>query len=230
MSLFPRTASLHEPAPDFTEECGLSLVDPKIADRFLLEQKLPAISAYASFETYCETSHMWCFGLVQSWLRLEIVPTPDAIVLDRDLRLIASSIYQLGITPGQDRWIIDPLSSGCILGHETPENWTRYHACYAYCLEVEARKDYISRLVKQAGGRIVRIKTDELSTWQGILRLKSELSLRVPRPAQLYTYLFLKKTKVNTKSSFKTNLAIPELSFEEMTRCENEVKAAVCLK
>lgn len=227
MSLFPRMASLHEPQPDFTQQSASAQVDTSIADDFLRAQKLPAIGQYASFETYCETSHMWCFGLAQSWLRLNLSPRLDAIILDRDLRLIATSIHRLGITPGKDPWILDPLASGCLLTHDSTESWGNYHRCYAYCLEVEARKAWLSQRLTEAGGRITRISLPKLSTWKGLLQLRRDLGLPFPRPRQLYAFLFLQRIQINAKTAVKDDLGIPAPDKEYMARCEAEVKDAM---
>lgn len=227
MSLFPGAAVYHEPQPDFTDRSFAAQGDRRIASNFLLQTKLPAISRYSSYEAYIETSHMWCAGLAQAWIELGIRPSLDAIVLDRPIHLIASSMYSLGITPGVDPWYLDPLGPDCLLKYKTTGNWNRYHKCYAYCLEIEARKNYLAQLLRDHGGRAVRINLCDLPTWKGLLLLRRGLSLRLPALPQLYTFCFLKRQKLNEQKYVKDAVGAKRLCLEEMRSFRHEVESSV---
>lgn len=223
LGLFTDIASLHEPQPDFTAESAAAQYDPGIAEKFVLQKKIPALSRFADFRHYAETSHMWCAGVAEAWISLGITPVIDAIVLNRDTSLIARSMYELGIVPGVDPWYFDPLASRCLLEHSGHDNWGNYHRCYAYCLEIEARKRHLGRLISAAGGRVVSFHLEELSTWRGLFRLRKELDLPRLRANRIYSFCFLKRMKVNNQSYVKRTVSALSLGSETVREFEEQV-------
>ncbi len=227
MSLFPGTAVYHEPQPDFTDRSLAAQGDNRIALNFLLEAKLPAIGRASVSQAYIETSHMWCAGLAKAWIELAIRPSLNAIILDRPINLIAKSMYSLGITPGLDPWYLDPTGPDCLLKYKTTANWNCYHKCYAYCLEIEARKKHLAQLLQEHGGRTVRINLGDLPTWRGLLSLQRGLSLRLPALPQLYTFCFLKRQKLNEQKYVKDAVGAIKMCPEEMLSFGHEVESSV---
>lgn len=227
MSLFSETASLHEPHPNFTQHSLIAQHDQNVAKTFLITEKLPAIASYRSYETYVETSHMWCSGLADAWLDLNLSPSLEAIILDRPVRAIARSIYELGMTPGETPWYIDPLAPSCLLKFPTAKKWGRYAKCYAYCLEIEARKAQTHRRLRENKRNVVRIDVSELHTWAGIFKLKNQLRLRGPTPSKLYTFCFLKRRVLNTQKYVKKSARVSPLSQQEMQSIEEDVQGAL---
>jgi hypothetical protein len=72
--------------------------DYSIAERFLLERKLPFIRN-TSTRTYLETSHLVCKGFLEPLIYHGLIP--DLIILNRDKFSVATSLYQLGTVPSR---------------------------------------------------------------------------------------------------------------------------------
>ena len=60
----PGICCLHEPDPQFYTVMRAVQTDPGLAERFLLEQKLPAIRSFPE-PVYFETSHLACKGFLE---------------------------------------------------------------------------------------------------------------------------------------------------------------------
>jgi len=227
MSLYGSVACYHEPQPDFTQESLQTQTDQAIAKRFLVEKKLPALAEHREAKVYIETSHMWCAGLAEAWCELDVKPALDAVILDRPIHLIALSLYNLGITPGEDPWYLDPLAGSCLLKYSETGNWGRYHKCYAYCLEIEARKHALAKLLRGKGGRVTRISISEVPTWKGFFRIRRDLELPWPSWDQLYTFLFLKKQRLNTQEYVKSSVAAEVLDVRRISVFQGEVSKSL---
>lgn len=223
MSLYGSVASYHEPQPDFTQESLQAQIDREVAKRFLVDKKLPALTHHREATAYIETSHMWCAGLAEAWCELDLSPALDAVILDRPIHLIALSLYNLGITPGEDPWYLDPLAESCLLKYSRAVNWGRYQKCFAYCMEIEARKRALAELLRGKGGRVTRISISEVPTWKGFFRIRKHLELPMPSLGQIYTFSFLKKQRVNTQEYVKAAIAAEGLDEQQTKVFEREV-------
>jgi hypothetical protein len=223
LGLFDRAASLHEPEPNFAKEMLPAQTDPQVAIDFLRDKKLPAIKKFSDHSLYAETSHMWCFGLLEAWLGEDIRPVPDLVILDRPLRKIASSMHALGLVPGQNNWYVNPFGPGALTKWRDGRSWNNYQKAYAYCLEIEERKKRFAGLVRQQGGKVSRTTAIELSTWKGLFRLKKELGLPRLRLPQLYRFAFLKGQRLNNQNYAKKEVRPEALDETQLETWETEL-------
>jgi hypothetical protein len=214
----------HEPEPNFLQEMQAAQADFMIAKKFLEEKKLPQLSSRKT-EILAEISHLWCKGLLQSWLLRDDLPVPDVVVLDRNLRSVALSILRLETTPerthGGREWYIGPSAASAILKVKEWENWNNYQFCYWYAMEVEARKATLGNWIKSRGGRVCRIDITDLRKWKGIQRLIGELELPKPGLKKIYTLMWLLRKKSNTQGSEKMDGC--KFSNEQLLDWENAV-------
>ena len=90
----------HEPAPRFDALMRDVQFAPDLATRFWRAVKLPAI-AKVEEPVYVETSHLFCKGFLEPLIGLG---TPfDIVILRRDKRAIARSLWRNGSVPGRSR-------------------------------------------------------------------------------------------------------------------------------
>jgi len=204
LGLLPGVASLHEPEPNFVAEMRDAQDDPCIATEFLFQKKIPALAAITQ-KYYAEISSLWCKGLLQAWLSEPTLPVPDLILLDRDLRRIALSIFRLELTPERTHngreWYLGPSAKTALLKVGDFEKWTDYQLCYWYALEVEARKLVLGNLAAVKGGRVVRVDIEKLRSFRRLYRLVDALDLPRPGPRELYSFLWLLGKKSNSQGS-----------------------------
>lgn len=223
---YPGVASFHEPKPNFAGQLSAFHEDHAFALDFLKREKIPAMQRFSQFPVYVETSHLWCQGPLQAWLGAGIEPCPDIILLDRPLRAVSKSLFELGTIPGRSKaglkWCLDPMSEQNLLYWSRAGDWTDYQLCYAYCLEIEERKNAVASAVLEAGRRLARTSAEELSTWRGFLSLGKDLGLARPSLRCLYNYAFLKSIKPNAQKSAKRTLPFDDrrigLEEEEILR------------
>lgn len=218
---YPGVASFHEPEPNFGGQLPAFHEDRAFALEFLTREKIPVMQRFGDFPVYAETSHLWCQGPLQAWIDAGIRPFPDVIFLDRPLRAVSKSLVGLGTVPGRSKaglkWCLDPLGECNLLRWSRTVEWTDYQLCFAYCLEIEERKNAISAAVVKAGKKLTRTSAKELSTWRGFLRLGKQLGLARPSLRCLYSYAFLKSNKHNAQKFAKQKLSFDDdqLGLEE---------------
>ena len=204
LGLLPGVASLHEPEPNFVPEMRGAQEDPRIAAEFLFQKKIPALAAI-SHKYYAEISSMWCKGLLQAWLAEATLPVPDLILLDRDLRSIALSIFRLDLTPERTHngreWYLGPSAKTALLKVGDFQNWSDYQLCYWYALEIEARKLSLGTLASVKGGRVVRVDIEKLRSLRTLYSLVRALDLPRPRLREIYSLMWLLRMKSNTQGS-----------------------------
>lgn len=206
LGLLPGVSSLHEPEPNFVAEMRAAQDDPRIATDFLLQKKIPALAAI-THKYYAEISNLWCKGLLQAWLAEATLPVPDLILLDRDLRQIALSIFRLETTPerthGGREWYLGPSCRTALLKVGGFEKWSDYQLCYWHALEVEARKLVLGKLAAVKGGRVIRVDIADLRTIRSLYSLVNALDLPRPGLRGIYSFLWLLRNKSNTQGSEK---------------------------
>jgi len=204
LGLLPGVASLHEPAPNFVPEMRGAQDDPRIATEFLFQKKIPALAAI-THKYYAEISSLWCKGLLQAWLAEPSLPVPDLILLDRDLRRIALSIFRLETTPerthGGRKWYLGPSAKTALLKVGDTQKWSDYQLCYWYALEIEARKLVLGNLAAVKGGRVVRVDIEKLRSFRSLYSLVDALDLPRPGLREMYSFLWLLRGKSNTQGS-----------------------------
>src|ERR1700730_6628026 len=118
----PGVYSDHEPEPKFSDVMRSAQYDAKIACRFLLSQKLPAIRRCAR-PTYVETSHLACKGFIEPLIENGCLP--DLIVLKRDPFLASTSLYLIGAVPARtplgNQFLLRPDDPGVLALEGWPE-------------------------------------------------------------------------------------------------------------
>ncbi|MBJ7392294.1 MAG: hypothetical protein JHC85_12050 [Chthoniobacterales bacterium] len=206
LGLLPGVAALHEPEPNFVPEMLSAQEDPRVATEFLYKKKIPALAAIPQ-KYYAEISSLWCKGLLQAWLAEPSLPVPDLILLDRDLRRIALSIFRLELTPERTHngreWYLGPSAKTALLKVGDFQKWSDYQLCYCYALEVEARKLVLGKLAAVRGGRVVRVGIEKLRSLRNLYSLVRALDLPRPGPREIYSLLWLLRKKTNSQGSEK---------------------------
>ncbi len=174
-----------------------------VAERFLLEQKLPAIRA-VSEPVYFETSHLACKGFLEP-LMAHGVPL-DLVILRRDPVLVATSLYLLGTVPGRTplglQFLLSPADPGVL----PLANWQDLHdwaLCYWYCLEIERRAQVYKQRLAGLGGRLLETSVGMLKTDRGLGELLAFLDLEATALAN-QGLLDRRKEVVNDKSEHKS--------------------------
>lgn len=226
LGLFNGVASLHEPEPNFSDQMRLAQKDPAIALKFLKERKIPEIQKIRH-SYYAEVTSMWCKGLLRAWLSDPELPVPDLIILDRNLRDIALSLFRLQLTPERTHngreWYIGPTAETAILSVSDWEAWSDYQICYWYALEIEARKVLLGNLVLSKGGRVYRTNIEALSKIFNIRNLAKAMDLPQPSLSQWKQMLWLLRRRTNTQGSEKWDSPFDSgqlLAWEEEVICK----------
>ena len=164
----PGLCCLHEPDPQFYTVLRAAQSDPSVAERFLCEQKLPAIRSVPE-PVYFETSHLACKGFLEP-LMAHGVPL-DLVILRRDPVLVATSLFLLGTVPGRTQLGLQFLLSPSDPGVLPLENWQELHdwaLCYWYCLEIERRAQVYKERLAGLGGRLLETSVGILKTDKGL--------------------------------------------------------------
>jgi hypothetical protein len=164
----PGICCLHEPDPQFYTVMRAAQTDPGVAERFLLEQKLPAIRSFPE-PVYFETSHLACKGFLEP-LMARGVPF-DLMILRRDPVLVATSLYLLGTVPARTQLGLQFLLSPADPGVLPLDNWQELHdwaLCYWYCLEIERRAQAYKERLAGLGGRLLETSVGIMKTDRGL--------------------------------------------------------------
>jgi hypothetical protein len=164
----PGICCLHEPDPQFYTVMRAVQTDPGVAERFLLEQKFPAIRDVRE-PVYFETSHLACKGFLEP-LMAHGVPF-DLMILRRDPVLVANSLYLLSTVPARTQmgqlFLLSPDDPGVL----PLDNWQELHdwaLCYWYCLEIERRAQVYKARLAELGGRLLETSVGILKTDRGL--------------------------------------------------------------
>jgi hypothetical protein len=177
LELIPDSISLHEPEPAFQRYLRQVQSDPRVADEFLLRSKLPFIADLPT-RVYIETSHVVSKGFLGPLINLGLVPS--LILLRRPPRKIAVSYLERYTVPGRTKYglefLIHPGDPG-VLPLRGWRRMTDYQLCFWYALEMERRQAYYGALVRELGGAVVDIATEELSDPDRFLDLVHALGL-----------------------------------------------------
>lgn len=211
MGYVPRLTVFHEEKEhSFHHYLRAAQTDRSVAERFLLEEKLPFIAA-SQEPAYFEASHLFCKGFFEPMHEWGL--TPDLVILTRDIRDISASLYQLGTIPGRtEKALTFYLSPEDPSVHPVPEwkSWTDYQLCYWYCLEIQRRAAVYENMALAVGAKVVRIDLSELKQWKCYKAMLKGLGL--PLPGLLDRLRFVKNAnrKAGDFSVAKQSIAIPE--------------------
>ncbi len=223
LSLLKKVNVFHEATPHFYEVMRKAQSDPSIAVAFWKEKKLPFINACAE-QIYIETSHYTCKGFLEPLIYGNIIPA--LIILRRDIRATAKSLYQLNTIPGKNtNAYLSPIDPGVLKIREW-EKLNDYQLCYWYCLEIKRRQDYYERLILQNAGRVSKIDLEELISGKGVFKIVKELQLPGLSSVGYMKYLYRKiyPLKTNQKKGQKKRLFDREFDFEHF---EKEVESLI---
>lgn len=211
LSLLRRTVSLHEPDPSFSTVFRRAQSCAGLARDFMEREKLPSIRhRLRGHHVYIETSHVFCKGFLEPTLELLPAESVGLILLDREHRSVASSLQALNTVPGRTEkgmaWYLSPSDPTCLTRVDRWKELNDYQLCYWYCLEIEARKEYYSRLIQKLGGRYYRTNIELLQSFAGLMSLQDSLELPGISALGTLKYFRLRRTKLNTKSGRKLSL------------------------
>ena len=178
LSIISKVDSFHEPEPKFSECFPEIKKDKDLAQKFWIENKLPAILQQKN-KIYIETSHLFSKGFIEPLIDLGIIP--DIFILTRNLRNVAKSLYQLDTIPGKTEtgknWYISPDDKNIFLKLDNYKNYNDYQLCYWYALENIERQNYYKKQFEYLGAKIIGITFEELTSIFNIKRFVSCLSL-----------------------------------------------------
>jgi hypothetical protein len=173
LETIPGVIAKHEPVPRFSDVRNRSV--DRIRE-FWTREKLPVIRGLPG-NVYVETSHVFKL-FADSLLDLGIVP--DVIVLWREPRDVALSLWRRQSIPGRTRrgreFLIDPRGRLKQWG-----DLADYQLCYWYVLESVRECERIGKRIIDLGGLVACSTLDAITTRVGFSRLVYSLGLDSPR-------------------------------------------------
>ncbi|MGC2062673.1 MAG: hypothetical protein WA610_06820 [Thermodesulfovibrionales bacterium] len=174
-ALFPDTLSLHEGTPEFVNSLRRAQQDPDIAYSFSLRSKLPFIASTKE-KRYVETSHLFCKGFAESFLKCGIVP--DIIILRRPPRQIAVSNLGLSTVPARTvhgfMYLLSPDDPN-VLPLSQWQYLNDYQLCFWYSLEIERRQRYYGEMYRTLGATVIETTLSELLDFGNFVQIASQL-------------------------------------------------------
>ena len=211
--------AFHEPSPSFgpyMHDVAGNIELGKIFFRYL---KFPAIAKFNK-PFYVETTHMFCKGYFEALFQFNI--PFSIIILKRDRRSIAKSMYALNTIPGRSqdgiRYYLQPNEAKFIqLG-----DWsqlTDYQLCYWHVCEIEIRQKFYSRLMKERQMMVAEVDTDALNTEGVFENLLANLNIEVSSD-ELKKISAIRTSRENEKKNKKNNLStsLDKIDFEDEER------------
>lgn len=211
-------SAFHEPSPEYVEVLRSAQRDRRLAEQFVLEQKLPVIASCPA-PIYVETSHLVCKGFLEIFLEHGLLP--DLVVHRRPARQVSLSLLKMGTVPGRSpkalKFYLQPSDPG-VLPLPGWQNLSDYQLCYWYCREIERRAQHYTELFRGMGARVVETTLPGLKTSQGLNEMMAGLDLRLKSPALLYRLRFLRNSRFKVNESKVTKKVVeipPDLDAQE---------------
>lgn len=215
----PEVAAFHEPHPKFSDFLREVQKDSDIALHFWILRKLPSI-AQTPENIYIETSHLFGKGFLESLIGIGIIP--DIIILKRDFRKVASSLYELNVIPGRTqeglKFLLHPDDPEVIPVNNW-ENLNDYQLCYWYCLEMERRMKKYTKLITELGGKVIQSRN--IFYKDNLTKLLKQLDLEKYQSLLEDEYFQQSHQKVNTKDNLKRRNVHSD--FENLDKLEEQV-------
>ena len=165
-SLMPNTQAVHETPPNFVSVMRRAQLEPRAALAFCANVKLPHIAKVKAVR-YVETSHLFCKGFLECFVKLGVVP--DLLLLQRAPRKIALSLLARNTIPARNPMGWKYLLAPCDRGVLPLDNWqllTDYQLCFWYALEIERRQALYEQAWIQLAGTTFRVEVDALKDYQ----------------------------------------------------------------
>ncbi len=216
--------SLHEPEPKFSHVMRAAQEHPEVARRFWQLAKLSVVAA-TRVPIYVETSHLACKGFIEPLLEMGIVP--DLVLLQREMRDVALSLYELNTIPGRSpeglKFCLSP-GDAHVLALPGWEKLHDYQLCYWYCLETARRAKLYAEAVQARGGAVATLAFTDLIAGRNLARLFDELRIGVT-PEELERAVVATQKVVNAKKEHKQRSGA-EIQAQLQT-FESEVTARV---
>lgn len=214
----------HEPEPALHHVLEEVKRDPAAALRFVREVKLPAIQACPE-KNYAETSHLFGKGFYEAFLKLEL--PFKIIILNRNPRDVARSLWRIGTvpgrTPGGRTFLLEPLQQN-VLKLRNWERMTDYELCYWYCLEMERRKTLYAEECTKRGIAVVETSIERLKQYSSFLDFMGACGLTVSAKDTRARHAEIVAKKVNRKIGFRRKRCILPYSFHERRVWKNLIK------
>jgi len=182
LSCIPGIHAFHEPDPNFVHVMRRAIENPELALKFLAYKKLPVIAGLPH-SVYCETSHLFCKGFFYPILDLGFMP--EIIILKREKRKVAKSLFELNTIPGRTplalAYYLKPDDKGVYLPINSWSKLHDYQLCYWYCLEIEKRMEVYSRELLSRGGKVYEIELSQLQSLENLLLFIRKLQLPITK-------------------------------------------------
>lgn len=226
--------AVHEPKPFIDDVWWRLRRHPELAYKYLIHSKIPTILEYPH-STYIETSHLLCKGFFEPLHALGV--DFDLIILSRELRKVALSMYMLNDIPGRTktgrRWYLDPTDKDNFtkIPKKLSRQLTDYQMCYWYCLEMEARKNHYYQLWQSLSRKVAKIALEDLTCrcyrYENFQIFIAKLDLHISKKDALFDYRMKTAIKYNNKNVRKHILLSKgkvKLPMGDITTQEKEVK------
>jgi hypothetical protein len=165
LALAEDICSKHEPEPAFQRVLDEVSNNPAAAISFVRDIKLPDILARPGSH-YAETSHLFGKGFFEAFIALGI--PFRLIVLNRDPRQVAKSLWRIRTVPGRTKsgkeFLLHPDQPG-VMALPGWQRMSDYQLCFWYCLEVERRKSAYTEECTRRGIPVFATSIEELKDW-----------------------------------------------------------------
>ncbi len=202
----PGLIALHEPEPKYQWQTLPLQNNAEHARKFVSGPKANWINQLPD-ATYFEASHYLAKGFMETWVE-DCKMVPDAIIIERDPRKIASSWYGLNVDfftapsyvlqhmlhPEDKRQLFLPL-----------KNWkalNNYQLCYWYALEAQKRNAYYADYLTSKGGKVFITSLEALISGKDVIPLMEWLNIKLDEEM---TSILMQRSKqrINDKNQFK---------------------------
>ena len=196
-----------------------------LAEAFLRSIKVPHIQE-TDKQFYFDASHFFCKGYLEPALKIGL--RPSLVILRRDRRKIALSLFRLQTIPGRTKkglkFYLSPDSATLteLPGHE---DLSDYQMCFWHVLEIEARQDHYPGLIEEHGGTVVETSVEQLNDEGEFERILWDLGIPIT-DADKKRIEEVRGAYFNTKSDKRRSEDIDAGSLDEQ---EQEVLARIRL-
>lgn len=223
----PGLIALHEPEPKYQWQTDDLQKDPGLARSFVTGPKRAWIEALPE-ACYLEISHYLAKGFMEAWVE-EAGIVPDAIILQRDPRKVASSWYLLNVDFTQNkpyiyRHMLHPEDRRTLfLPIKDWQTLNNYQLCYWYVLESQRRNEHYARYLEARGGKVFRITLEQISEGKELQALLEWLGMK-PHKRMMEILRGRASERVNEKNQFKDHNRMKYLKEMDLDALEEEVR------